>query len=278
MGKYIFMTTAAFIACAKAFQCPFHSTSLCQRQRTLTLYSSSTVPSGTGFAKNDPETSKETQNNAINLSSMKTPEIKLLLLDLLPRMKGTNEEFRLVEAYVNALEDSYVPPQTLDFLNLAMTGEWQFLFTTNQLKRPSLSLRLTELTQKLESNGLKGKIINQASWALAEDGMGMRFDANGQFSASISYNINQGARVTFSEDHDLAVNLAKGSSVPQDVEGLVGLIHRAMPSEMFDPSGLAMDTTFLDPDLRIVRFTGSRHEGVRNIFIRKGAIEINPNL
>ncbi len=270
MGKYIFMTTAAFIACAKAFQCPFHSTSLCQRKRTLPLYSStrSTVPSGTGFAKNDPETWKETQDN----------EIKVLLLDLLPRMKGTKEEFRLVEAYVNALEDSYVPPQTLDFLNLAMSGEWQFLFTTNQLKRPSLSLRLTELTQKLESNGLKGKIINQASWALAEDGMGMRFDANGQFSASISYNINQGARVTFSEDHDLAVNLAKGSSVPQDVEGLVGLIHRAMPTEMFDPSGLAMDTTFLDPDLRIVRFTGSRHDGVRNIFIRKGAIEINPNL
>ena len=91
---------------------------------------------------------------------MNTSEVKDLLLDLLPRMKGTKEEFRLVEAYVNALEDSYTPPQTLDFLNLAMSGEWQFLFTTNQLKRPSPSLRLTELTQKLESNGLKGKIIN----------------------------------------------------------------------------------------------------------------------
>lgn len=271
------MNGAAFMPCVNAFQLPFGSTFPCPRESKFALYSS-TIPSGTGFAKVDPESSGETNENEMNLSSMNTSEIKGLLLDLLPRMKGTKEEFRLVEAYVNALEDSYTPPQTLDFLNLAMSGEWQFLFTTNQLKRPSPSLRLTELTQKLESNGLKGKIVNQASWALAEDGIGMSFDANGYFSASISYNINQGARVTLSDDHDLAVNLAKGSSVPQDLEGLVGLIHRAMPTEMFDPSSLAMDTTFLDPDLRIVRFTGVRHEGVRNIFIRKGTIEINPNL
>lgn len=277
MRAYNLMIGTAFMTCVNGFQFPLFSTSSCLRESTNALYSS-TIPSGTGFAKKEPESSKETNETEIDLSSMNTSEVKDLLLDLLPRMKGTKEEFRLVEAYVNALEDSYTPPQTLDFLNLAMSGEWQFLFTTNQLKRPSPSLRLTELTQKLESNGLKGKIINQATWALAEDGTGMSFDSNGYFSASISYSINQGARVTFSEDHDLAVKLAKGSSVPQDFEGLVGLIHRAMPTEMFDPSSLAMDTTFLDPDLRIVRFTGVRHEGVRNIFIRKGTVEINPNL
>lgn len=69
---------------------------------------------------------------------------------------------------------------------------------------------------------------------------------------------------------------AKGSAIPKDVPGLVGLLHRAIPTEIFDPNGHAMDTTYLDADLRIVRLTGPNHEGVRNIFMRKGALEISP--
>ena len=94
---------------------------------------------------------------------MKPTQLKEKLLDLLPRMTGSPEEFKLVELYVNAIEDKFVPPQTLDFLNLAMIGEWQFLFTTNQLGRPSPKLRLTELVQKIEVNGFDGKITNMVS-------------------------------------------------------------------------------------------------------------------
>ncbi len=95
------------------------------------------------------------------IMKMNPTQIKEKLLDLLPRMTGTKEEFTLVEAYVNALEDKFIPPQTLDFLNLAMVGEWQFLFTTNQLGRPSPKLRLTELVQKVDVKGLSGKLINK---------------------------------------------------------------------------------------------------------------------
>ncbi len=105
----------------------------------------------------------------------------------------------------------------------------------------------------------------------------MTYDVSGSFASSITYKINQGARMTINDDHDLTIQLAKGSAVPNDTQELVGLIHRAMPTEMFDSSNLAMDTTYLDTDIRIVRFTGSRHEGVRNIFMRKGLIEINPS-
>lgn len=94
---------------------------------------------------------------------MNPTQIKEKLLDLLPRMKGTKEEFKYVEAYINALEDKFIPPQTLDFLNLAMVGEWQFLFTSNQLGRPSPKLRLTELVQKIEVNGFDGKMTNRVS-------------------------------------------------------------------------------------------------------------------
>ena len=205
---------------------------------------------------------------------MRPEEVKQLLLDLLPRMTGTSEEFKLIEQYVNALEDKFVAPQTLDFLNIAIAGEWQFLFTTNQLGRPSPLLRLTELLQRIEVKGLKGSLVNQAQWDLVDDGP--TFDVNGKFSSTVSYNINQGARMTLEDDHDLSISLGKGSKVPSETESLVGLIYRAMPTEMFDASNLAMDTTYVDTEIRIVRFTGSRHEGVRNIFMRKGAIDIDP--
>mmetsp|Transcript_47337 Transcript_47337/g.71652 ORF Transcript_47337/g.71652 Transcript_47337/m.71652 type:complete len:84 (-) Transcript_47337:288-539(-) len=76
--------------------------------------------------------------------------------------------------------------------------------------------------------------------------------------------------------NDHVIKLARGSKLPSDVEGLVGMIHRAMPKEMFDPNGLAIDTTYIDGDLRIVRMSGSRHEGVRDILIRRGSMEVDP--
>lgn len=239
--------------------------------------------SGKGFAPSTstpastPPTSTEENEDIMKelIMKMKPTQIKEKLLDLLPRMTGTAEEFATVESYVNALEDKFVPPQTLDFLNLAMVGEWQFLFTTNQLGRPSPRLRLTELIQKIEVSGFDGKLTNKASWDLAQDGV--TFDARGSFASATSYKINQGARMTIGNDHDLKIELSKGSVVPNDTQELVGLIHRAMPTELFDSTDLAMDTTYLDTDIKIVRFTGARHEGVRNIFMRKGLIEINPS-
>lgn len=58
--------------------------------------------------------------------------------------------------------------------------------------------------------------------------------------------------------------------------GIKGLLHRAIPKEMFDPNGHAMDTTYLDADIRIVRLTGPSHEGCRNIFMRQGSLIVNP--
>mmetsp|Transcript_4327 Transcript_4327/g.5629 ORF Transcript_4327/g.5629 Transcript_4327/m.5629 type:complete len:207 (-) Transcript_4327:629-1249(-) len=109
---------------------------------------------------NENETELETQE----IMKMSSPKVKEQLLNLLPSMTGTAEEFRLVEAYVNALEEKFVPPQTLDFLNLAIHGDWQFLFTTNQLGRPSPKLRLTELVQNIDINGFDGKLSNRVSY------------------------------------------------------------------------------------------------------------------
>lgn len=126
--------------------------------------------SGKGFAPTTTTTTTTTSDNENDdisskesIMKMNPTQIKEKILDLLPRMTGTSEEFRLVEDYINALEDKFIPPQTLDFLNLAMVGEWQFLFTSNQLGRPSPKLRLTELIQKVEVDGFDGKLTNKVS-------------------------------------------------------------------------------------------------------------------
>jgi hypothetical protein len=200
-------------------------------------------------------------------------DIKQRLLDLLPSMTGTDIEFRLVEMYVNALEEAHVPPLTLDFFNLAMTGDWQLLFSTNLSSGPKPNFRLRELLQRIDSNRLEGHLTNVATFDFAEDGT--TFDMTGTFSVKCTYQINQGARMDCKLE-DFILEPAKGSRIPTDVPSLVGMLHRSMPMEMFDPNQHAMDTTYLDGDLKIVRLTGHKFEGVRDIFIRRGSMMIDP--
>ena len=259
----------------------------------------SAVPSGTGFGTSADAEAEASNNNGgtatatvdendasegeSSSSSSKIPKefqdmraapVRDLLVDLLPRMTGQKDEFRQVEDYINALEDKYVPVQTLEFLNLAMGGDWQLLFSTNRLGIPNTKLRLRELVQRIDAKNLNGTVTNVARWDLAEEVPGV-FDCSGTFAVKCDYSINQGARMNVDlKDHVL--ELARGSKVPADVEGLVGMLSGAMPSELFDPNELAMDTTYIDEKIRIVRLTGSRLEGVRNVFIRSGAVEVSP--
>mmetsp|Transcript_34195 Transcript_34195/g.62944 ORF Transcript_34195/g.62944 Transcript_34195/m.62944 type:complete len:277 (-) Transcript_34195:194-1024(-) len=244
-----------------------------QPHRTL----ASTSLAAEGFApavvKERPTKKITKVNGESSIDALSADEAKCALIDLIPRMTGEDEDYRAVESYINLLEDKYSPVQTIDFLNLAMAGEWQLLFSTNLMGRPHKKLRLRELVQKVEADGFNGTLTNLAQWDYAEDGE--TFDANGKFSVKCSYSINQGARMVVDlNDHEMRP--AKGSKIPEDVPGLVGLLHWAIPKEIFDPNGHAMDTTYLDADLRIVRLTGPNHEGVRNVFMRKGSLEISP--
>jgi hypothetical protein len=58
-------------------------------------------------------------------------------------------------------------------------------------------------------------------------------------------------------------------TLPDDIHGLVHKLQESIAEEFFNPCQLGVDTTYLDADLRIVRYTGSKRlEGVRNIFHR----------
>lgn len=246
-----------------------------QTHRSLATSSSLAAEGFGSSAVRERPANEETETNGESSidASMSAAEVKRALTDLVPSMTGKEEEYRTVESYVNLLEEKYSPVQTIDFLNLAVSGEWQLLFSTNLMGRPNRKLRLRELVQKIEADGFKGSLTNMAQWEYAEDEE--NFDAKGKFEVQCSYSITQGSRMAVDlDDHKLI--LAKGSSIPSDVPEVVGQLHRAIPKELFDPNGHAMDTTYLDEDLRIVRLMGSKYEGVRNIFMRKGSLEIKP--
>jgi hypothetical protein len=185
-SKVVVLAAIALLSTSDAFSISSSSSNSISRNSRISsstkLNVKSSVPSintsGKGFApapiKKEVLAIDETENDDGEeiddeeirnelIMKMNPTQIKEKLLDLLPRMKGLPEEFQQVESYVNALEDKFVAPQTLDFLNLAMVGEWQFLFTTNQLGRPSPKLRLTELVQKIDCNGLNGRLTNRVS-------------------------------------------------------------------------------------------------------------------
>lgn len=214
------------------------------------------------------EALKSPEQKDITLKSVL--QLKNELLTLLSSMKGSDDEFRQVESLVNRLEEAYQPVQTLDFFNLAVAGEWQLLFSTNlRTAAPQPNrFRLRELTQRVVCQGREGSLVNSATWDLAEQG-DARFGATGTFSIICSYRITQGARRII-EVQDHVLEPARGSSIPENVPALVGLLHRSIPRELFDPSDHAIDVTYLDANVKIVRYTGRTLEGVRDIFIRQG--------
>ena len=200
--------------------------------------------------------------------------VKSDLVHLLTTMHGTADDFRRVEAAVNRLEADYQPIQTLDFFNLCQAGQWQLLFSTQHASSSSSSMvnpqqfRLRALTQRITPDGHDGTWHTEAVWDLAP-ASDARFLCSGTFTIQHDYQITQGARCALHcRDDQNVLKLAKGSAVPDDVPTLVALLHRSMPKELIDASGHSADTTYLDDTVRIVRYTGGRMEGVRDIFIR----------
>lgn len=247
-----------------------------------------------------------------DMTKMPLLEVKKRLVELVSKINAvpaSAEDLQLLQDYINVMEDRYEPAQTLDFLNLAMGGTWQMVFSTSSMNRNNENnFRLRDMDQKLETNELQGFITNTVQWDLADniqedsdneddyyDPMGesemmmigssgsatsnpVEFDCFGTFAVKCKYEINQGARmmIPLSEDdieeEDSVLSLSKGSNVPSDIPKLVGLLARHMPRELFDPKDHIMDTTYLDGDLRLVRYSGPKHEAVRDIFIRKQQI------
>ena len=216
--------------------------------------------------------------------------------------------FGKIETLVNALEDVHEPFQTVPFFNLVNSGadqegmEWQCLFSTSANRKllrstthttqPSTNMddendtddttrqtRITNVTQRVqvsEDDPMKGEVITTAVWESTKLVDQNAMTLTGDFTVRCSYRMPQvggGARMVLElQGHTLQPHKQQSTTTipiqPSEVPALVGQLHQELPKELFDPTEHQMDTTYLDGDLKIVRYTGPQFEGVRDIFVR----------
>eukprot|EP00611_Tribonema_gayanum_P024198 TRINITY_DN5281_c0_g2_i1.p1 TRINITY_DN5281_c0_g2~~TRINITY_DN5281_c0_g2_i1.p1 ORF type:complete len:278 (-),score=54.85 TRINITY_DN5281_c0_g2_i1:932-1765(-) len=183
----------------------------------------------------------------------------------------TKDSARLPDI-VKSLEKQFSsePIHTVDFFNLAISGEWDVVHSTLYPKRAPAavvssedltvhSLRQT-ITPSDGGNPRKGEITTAVEWELPEQGITGTFEVVAQYLTGD----NSSMKLT-TTGHRL-----KPSSMPRDPQGLVELLQRHMPFELFDPDEQAVFTTYVDHDMRIVWAAGGRTgpNGSRIIFLR----------
>jgi hypothetical protein len=195
-----------------------------------------------------------------------------LLSDWLSTMRGDAAELQPVEEWIQELEAAYRPPQTLGFFNWAQAGPWQFQFTTQYLNiTQRRSFRLRQVRQDLQCHDFQGNITNTCLWELSQKDDG-HFDCRGSFHIKGNYTLTSNGRLVWHpESVDRTLLLSPGSARPNNASQLVQWLQRSLAKELFDPTQHAVDTTYLDANVRIVRYSGPRFEGVRNIFVRTEA-------
>ncbi|KAG5189285.1 hypothetical protein JKP88DRAFT_353167 [Tribonema minus] len=183
----------------------------------------------------------------------------------------TKDSARLPDI-VKSLEKQFSsePIHTVDFFNLAISGEWDVVHSTLYPKRApaavvsSEDLTVRSLRQTITpsdgGNPREGEITTAVEWELPEQGITGTFEVVAQYLTGD----NSSMKLT-TTGHRL-----KPSSMPSDPQGLVELLQRHMPFELFDPDEQAVFTTYVDHDMRIVWAAGGRTgaNGSRIIFLR----------
>jgi hypothetical protein len=76
----------------------------------------------------------------------------------------------------------------------------------------------------------------------------------------------------------MRLTCAPVKETPRDPQALISAIQRGVPKEFFDPDESLMDTTYLDPNVRIVCFLGMRFAGVRHVYKRRDMGELTSAL
>lgn len=234
---------------------------------------------------------------------LSTAECKRELIGLLSKTIEIEEEFLdyRVEYLTKYLEYKYIPIQTIPFLNFALSGNWDMLYSNALVTRADKTLDYT-ISQEIiadEGEGSATGILNNiVKWELK--------------STDCSYlgDLVVNCKYLFNTKGDLDVSLQEhllmpNGNAPQDVEELIMSIQRSIPFESFDPDDIRIKNTvgrnsectdniflivifydffylylsthrlsffplqYVDPDIRISRITGEKFENIVNVFVKK---------
>ncbi len=183
--------------------------------------------------------------------------------DLLRDAQDSREQTR---RYIIELEQQQNYPLDPSFHNFAVAGDWQLLYSTSRISPPDTNLKLRSILSKWDEKG--GRIIHDVAWEFTEEG---DFRTAGKFQ--IISNFTYGDTPSMPARCHIAVDALEltpepRNRPPKDPQALVGALQRALPKEFFDPDGAVLDTTYLDPSVRIVCFLGMKFAGVRHVYTR----------
>ena len=172
------------------------------------------------------------------------------------------ERFR-IDYLVKYLEATHVPIQTGQFLSLALGGEWSLAYSNALLPRADPSL-ITSVTQEIApaANNSHGHLVNKISWRLDR----ATGDAgSGVLEVRCDYAVStKGALNVALQEHVLSIE-----QLPLDAEEVIMTMQRCVPFQTFDPDGAAMQTTFVDPWLRVTRISGELFHNLFEIHTRR---------
>jgi hypothetical protein len=206
--------------------------------------------------------------------------------------------FAVAGAWDHALCTRHVQVRAAVGGNAAAAGDTASSNNKEAWKTTDSVLRIEGIAQEIRAVGRNATVRTSVSWWLQEEELeprpASRDDADTPPPAAAAgaaipdqcirrsccsgtFDIVADARMSpsgSSRQHwsvvDRVLELGRGSDVPPNVPQLVRMLQRHTPLSLFDPDGAAMDTTYLDADVRIVRYTGmSRLEGVRDVFVRR---------
>ena len=182
-----------------------------------------------------------TAANFFGRQVLSTAECKTELIGLLTNRIEIEKEFMdyRVEYLTKYLEYKYIPIQTTPFLNFALTGEWDMLYSNILTPRADESLEF-EISQEIVPNeifGSPGGVLNNViNWKLnrADD------QSSGNLMVKCEY--------LFNTKGDLDVTLVEHVLIPKnespkDIEDLIMSIQRSIPFESFDPDNIRMQNT-----------------------------------
>ena len=220
---------------------------------------------------------------AVTSTEAAVSELKHLVKDRRAELRGSDFLKCRIEYLVKVLKKSHVPSFTVEFMNLAMSGEWVHGYSNVLLRRADDSLTC-KITQKIvpanskmalgEASGKarldeinhahRGHIVNEVAWRVVDK----RDQLNhGVLSVHSNYTIGSNGALAL-ELGEHVVNAEKLTLDPMD---LVMAIQRSIPFQFFDPSDSVTQDVFIDPELRISEVNGPIFQGVYDIFYRDDA-------
>ena len=216
---------------------------------------------------------------AVTSVSGAASELKHLVKDRREELRGSDFLKCRIEYLVKVLKKSYVPSFTVEFMNLAMSGEWDHGYSNVLLRRADESLTC-KITQKIIPANSKmveggasearlgeinhantGQIVNQVAWRVIDTKDQLN---HGDLFVHSNYTIGSNGALSL----DLGEHVVHAVKLTVEPMDLVMAIQRSIPFQFFDPSDSMAKNVYIDPELRISEMSGPIFQGVYDIFVR----------